>query len=147
MNKISSENFFVIFGDSYLDVNYIGIYKKFISYKKLGLMTIYKNNNQNNLNIEGLSDVEFKKNKIIKYDKDKRNENMLYINYGIGVFNKSIFKIFNFKNIFDIQFIYQRLINHNQLASINIKRQFYEIGSRSGILLTNKYFKKMKLCD
>lgn len=69
---------------------------------------------------------------------------MLYTNYGIGIFNKSIFKIFNFKNIFEIQHIYQKLINCNELANIRIKRKFYEIGSKKGIILTNEYFKKIK---
>ena len=40
-----SNNFFIIFGDSYLDINYKKVYLNFIKSKKLGLMTVYKNNN------------------------------------------------------------------------------------------------------
>jgi len=146
-NKISSKDFFVLFGDSYLNVNYINIYKKYILSKKLGLMTVNKNNNQNNLYGEGLSDVEYINNTIIKYDKIKRNNRMLHINYGIGIFNKSIIKKFNYNKAFDIQYIYQKLINSNQLAGFEIKRKFYEIGSKKGILLTKKYFKKLVIND
>ena len=71
-----------MFGDSYLNVNYVDIYKKFLSFKKLGLITIYKNNNQNDLNREGLSDVEFKNNRIIKYVRTNKTKTIIrYVSY------------------------------------------------------------------
>ena len=86
-----SKNFFVIFGDSFLDVNYLEIYKNFLKSKKLGLITIYKNNNLSDSSGEGFSDVEINNGEIINYNKKEKNLNMKYINYGISVFNKSLF--------------------------------------------------------
>ena len=139
-----SNNFFVIFGDSYLDINYKYIYYRFMKVNKLGLMTVYKNNNFNDPSAEGLSDVEIKNKKIILYDKKKKNKNMKYINYGITILNKKVFENWIFPKRMDLQKINQKLINNNELAFTIIKKKFYEIGSKKGIKLTNNYLKKNK---
>ena len=139
-----SKNFFVIFGDSYLDINYKQVYLDFINFKKLGLMTVYKNNNLKDKSAEGLSDVEIKNKKIIAYNKIKKNKNMQYINYGISILNKNVFKKYYFPKKMDLQRINQKLIKENQLSFQIIKKRFYEIGSRKGIELTKEYFKKFK---
>tara|TARA_B100001179_G_C18579576_1_gene399234 strand:+ start:783 stop:1514 length:732 start_codon:yes stop_codon:yes gene_type:complete len=138
-----SKNFFVIFGDSFLDVNYLKIYKNFLKSKKLGLITIYKNNNLSDSSGEGFSDVEINNGEIINYDKKKKNPNMKYINYGISVFNKSLFKQWKFEKRIDLQLIHQKLIKNKKLEYLIIKKPFYEIGSRKGITLTKKYFKQI----
>ena len=134
-----SKNFFVIFGDSYLDVDYLKIYKKFLFFKKFGLMTVFKNNNLNNISGEGLSDVEITKGEIVNYCKSLRNSNMKYINYGISVFNNNLFKKWKFSKQMDLQFINQKLIKNKELSYLIIKKNFYEIGSKKGIKLTKEY--------
>ena len=139
-----SNDFFIIFGDSYLDINYKKVYLNFIKSKKLGLMTVYKNNNFKDVFAEGgLSDVEIKNKKIISYDKKNTNKNMKYINYGITVLSKNVFKKYLFPKKMDLQKINQKLIKNNELSFQIIKKKFYEIGSKKGIALTKKYFKKM----
>ena len=69
---------------------------------------------------------------------------MKFINYGITVLNKNVFKKFSFPKKMDLQKINQKLINKNELAFIVIKKKFYEIGSKKGIALTKEYFKKTK---
>ena len=137
-----TDNFFVIFGDSYLDINYKDLYFDFLNSKKAGLMTIYKNNNFKDKTGEGLSDVEIKDKKIIKYDKKNKNKNMKYINYGITILSKDIFKKWTFKKKMDLQIINQTLIKYGELDYKIIKKKFYEIGSKKGIHLTNIYLKK-----
>ena len=138
-----SKNFFVIFGDSFLPVDYLKIYKKFLISKKFALMTIYKNENLNDITGEGLSDVELKNGQIVNYNKKKTNSNMKYINYGISVFNKSLFREWKFEKRIDLQLIHQKLIKNKKLEYLIIKKPFYEIGSRKGITLTKKYFKQI----
>jgi len=140
-----SKNFFVIFGDSYLDVDYLKIYKKFLFFKKLGLMSVFKNNNLNDTSGEGLSDVEIAKGEIVNYSKSLRNSNMKYINYGISVFNNNLFKKWKFSKQMDLQFINQKLIKNKELSYLIVKKNFYEIGSKKGIKLTKEYFKKIKI--
>ena len=138
-----SKKFFVIFGDSFLDVNYLKIYKNFLKSKKLGLITIYKNDNLSDSSGEGFSDVEISNGEIIKYNNKEKNPNMKYINYGISVFNKSFFRQWKFEKRIDLQLIHQKLIKNKELEYLIIKKPFYEIGSKKGITLTKKYFKQI----
>ena len=68
---------------------------------------------------------------------------MKYINYGISVFNKSLFRHWKFEKRIDLQLIHQKLIKNKKLEYLIIRKPFYEIGSRKGITLTKKYFKKI----
>ena len=68
---------------------------------------------------------------------------MKYINYGITVLSKNVFKKYLFPKKMDLQKINQKLIKNNELSFQIIKKKFYEIGSKKGIALTKKYFKKM----
>jgi len=130
-----SKNFFVIFGDSFLPVDYLKIYKKFLISKKFGLMTIYKNENLNDITGEGLSDVELKNGQIVNYNKKKTNSNMKYINYGISIFDKTLFKKWKLRKKMDLQLINKKLIENNELSHLIIRKKFYEIGSKKGIKL------------
>ena len=63
--------------------------------------------------------------------------------YGITVLSKNVFKKYLFPKKMDLQKINQKLIKNNELSFQIIKKKFYEIGSKKGIALTKKYFKKM----
>ena len=44
--KLIKKDFFIIYGDSYLNLNFNSVYKSFLSSKKNCLMTVLKNNNK-----------------------------------------------------------------------------------------------------
>lgn len=129
------DSFFVIYGDSYLDVNYSQIEKLYNMSNKLGLMTVYKNNGK----IEE-SNVIYKDNKIIKYNKKEKNQDMNYIDYGLGILNKKAFVIK--KDVFDLSEVYCSLIEKNQLIGCEVEQRFYEIGSEQGIKDTENFIKE-----
>lgn len=128
--------FWVIYGDSYLDINFKEISDNFESSNKSGLMTVYKNKNKFDK-----SNVVFSDGSIIKYDKSQYTDEMEYIDYGLGILTKAAFN--NFSNKFDLSDVYSELINNNKLAGFEVKRRFYEIGSFSGID-EFKFFLKQK---
>ena len=107
-------------------------------------MTVYKNENLNDITGEGLSDVELKNGQIVNYNKKKTNSNMKYINYGISIFDKTLFKKWKLKKKMDLQLINKKLIENNELSHLIIRKKFYEIGSKKGIKLTKEYFKKIQ---
>lgn len=119
------ENFFVLYGDSYLNVDYKLIQKAFERKNKPALMTVFKNNNK-----KDRSNLEFINDKIIKYDKQQKTNNMHYIDFGLSLFTKNVFfgKQFN-----DLSELYQELIVENQLAGYEVFQNFYEIGSLCGL--------------
>ena len=129
------KNFSVIYGDSWLDLNFSKVNKSYLkSDKNLLITAISKNyvNHKPNLLI--------KNNKVISYSKKNFLKNN-FVEYGYQVFHKKVFKNFD-KKIFDLSLILNKLIKDNDLELYLVNKKFYEIGSLKGIETFKKYLKK-----
>ena len=126
--------FFVIYGDSYLDIDYKRIANYFYSNKMPGLMTVLKNENK-----WDKSNLIFKNDQIVKYDKNDITSDMDYIDYGLGIFRKSVFDNYNKDEMFDLASVYMKLAEKKCLLGYEVKKRFYEIGSHIGLEETEKY--------
>lgn len=135
---LTGENFFVMYGDSYLDTDFKPIADYFFSNKKYGLMTVFLNNDK-----WDKSNVEFVNGEIINYDKKTLNCNMQYIDYGLGILSHKAFKDFEYQNEFDLESVYKNLLKKKELAGFEVKERFYEIGSFKGIEETEFYLNKV----
>jgi N-acetyl-alpha-D-muramate 1-phosphate uridylyltransferase len=124
--SILEENFFVLYGDSYLMIDYKKVQQFFMQQSKPALMTIFKNNDTGDN-----SNIEFNDNGIIKYDKKNKTINMTYIDYGLALFKKNIFS--GSGSFQDLSDFYKKLLTDNQLASYEVFQRFYEIGSIRGL--------------
>lgn len=122
------EEFFVVYGDSYLPCDYAAVQNTFQSADKLALMTVFKNAGQ-----WDTSNVEYSDGKILVYDKKNKTERMHYIDYGLGIFNQAVFKNVSTTEPTDLADIYMQLLKENQLAAYEVNQRFYEAGSFSGI--------------
>lgn len=134
-----SDSFFVLYGDSYLPCNYAKIQNHFTDSDKLGLMTVFHNENQ-----WDNSNVEFNNHQIIKYDKIDRTPNMSHIDYGLGIFNKMAFDYVPANVNVDLAELYQKLLTLRELAAIEIPERFYETGSFSGIKALEHYLRSFQ---
>ncbi|MCX7833379.1 MAG: sugar phosphate nucleotidyltransferase, partial [Ignavibacteria bacterium] len=126
--KYLGNSFFVIYGDSYLNINFTDVSSLFEISNKLGLMTVFKNSG-----LYDKSNVVFQNGKIIEYDKMRTNENMKYIDYGLGILNKKAFEPFKTEKKFDLVEVYKYLIRIDELIGYEVKERFYEIGSKKGL--------------
>lgn len=134
------ENFFILYGDSYLRIDYKVIQKAFEIQNKAALMTVFKNNDSGDN-----SNIEFNNNKIIRYDKEHKTNNMKHIDFGLSIVKKNIFKDLGLLN--DLSELYKKLLTQNQLASYEIFERFYEIGSIKGLNEFKDFMgKKALLC-
>ena len=127
--KYLNKNFFIIYGDSYLNFDL----KKIIKKKNLATMAIFKNKNKYDK-----SNIELKKLKKILYFKKNSKKGLKYIDYGVSYVNKQIFKGINRKK-FDLSEFYQQISKKNMLEGFVVKKRFYEIGSYKGINDTKKF--------
>lgn len=128
------DTFFVLYGDSYLNINYQKVEQVYQMSGKKGLMTIFKNENR-----WDTSNVIFQDNTLIKYSKTNKTKGMNYIDYGLGVLNKSAFAAFPPGTVFDLATVYERLSDERQLEGFEVFERFYEIGSPQGLAdLCNK---------
>jgi NDP-sugar pyrophosphorylase family protein len=131
-----SRIFFVLYGDSYLPVEYQPILSYYNKINKDGLMTVFKNDN-----LYDTSNVIFKENQIICYDKNNKNPNMNYIDYGLSIFNTSVLNKYDDNNPFDLSKIMVNLVFNKQLAGYEVFDRFYEIGSINGLKELESYLK------
>jgi NDP-sugar pyrophosphorylase family protein len=128
LKKIKTNSFFVLYGDSYLPCDYSAVQKFFVNSNKLGLMTVFHNENK-----WDASNVEFLNQEIVVYDKKNKSSRMKYIDYGLGILTKESFAYLHDQEIVDLAFLYQLLLEKNLLAGYEIKERFYEAGSFTGI--------------
>ena len=125
--KYLDDSFFVLYGDSYLDVDYAKVEEVYRNSARKGLMTVFKNESR-----WDSSNILFKKNEIIVYSKKNRLKEMNYIDYGLGILNKQVFEDYG-ESMFDLAYIYEKLVNEKQLLGYEVFERFYEIGSKAGL--------------
>jgi NDP-sugar pyrophosphorylase family protein len=132
------DQFLVIYGDSYMPVDYAAIVEAFFRSEKPALMTVFENEGR-----WDASNVWFEAGEIHRYDKKVRTPQMRHIDYGISVLTAGVFAGFSDNAPFDVADLYSRLVSKKQMAAYEVKQRFYEIGSKQGLaeldgLLRNK---------
>jgi NDP-sugar pyrophosphorylase family protein len=120
--------FYVLYGDSYLPVDYRAVGEHFLRSGRLGLMTVYENRG-----LYDTSNVWFEGGEIRAYDKKRRMGEMRHIDYGLGVFRASAFDGFPRDRPVDLAEVQQSLLAAGQLAAFEVRERFYEIGSPEGL--------------
>jgi len=122
------EEFFVLYGDSYLPIEYAPIAEFFQRSGKLGLMTVYRNEGKYDT-----SNVVFRDGEIIVYDKKVRSPEMRHIDYGLSLFKASVFDSYSADQVFDLAEVMGKLVREKQLAGYEVPERFYEMGSPAGL--------------
>lgn len=130
------EDFFVMYGDSYLPINFNDIFNEFKKSGKLGLMTVYENNNKFDK-----SNVAVHDGVITLYDKSGENKSLKYIDYGLLVLNKQTLELVPSNEFVNLDFLINELIEKNELYSYEVNERFYEVGSLSGMEDFKNYIK------
>jgi NDP-sugar pyrophosphorylase family protein len=121
-------SFLVLYGDSYLPIDYAAPVKALATTGKPGLMTVFKNEGR-----WDKSNVAFDNGVINSYDKKNPTPDMKFIDYGLGIFRAEALQGWSENEAFDLADVYRDLITRNELAGYEVKQRFYEIGSAAGL--------------
>jgi NDP-sugar pyrophosphorylase family protein len=122
------DDFFLMYGDSYLMIDYQEIMRYFRRFHRLGLMVVWKN-----LDRLERSNVSAKGNLVTAYNKDQKSSDMVYINYGLSVLRKEALAFIPPGRPFSQEEFYQILIDRWELLAFEVGQRFYEIGSPRGL--------------
>jgi N-acetyl-alpha-D-muramate 1-phosphate uridylyltransferase len=120
--------FFVLYGDSYLPIDYRKAARAFATGDKAGLMTVYRNQGR-----WDASNVQFEAGQILRYDKEQRTPEMHHIDYGLGILRAESLASWPENEPFDLADVYRHLLSKNQLTGHEVAERFYEIGSPEGL--------------
>jgi MurNAc alpha-1-phosphate uridylyltransferase len=131
--------FLVLYGDSYLPIDFAAVEREFFASGKPALMTV-----QRNANRWDKSNVLFRNNVIVEYNKRAPTPDMRHIDYGLGAISAQVLADEGTTGPFDLADIYHRLSLSRQLAGYEVHERFYEIGSHKGLAEAADYFKGRK---
>ena len=120
--------FYVLYGDSYLPVDYQAVGRAFLESGKLGLMTVFENREA-----WDASNVWFEDGRIRFYSKKEKVPQMKHIDYGLGLFRAAAFAGLPRDQVVDLAAVQTDLVARGELAGYEMKQRFYEIGSHAGL--------------
>lgn len=127
------EAFYVLYGDSYLPVDYQAVGRAFLDSGKLGLMTVFENREAYDA-----SNVWFENGEIKSYSKKEKLPQMKHIDYGLGLFRAAAFDGYPRDAVVDLATVQTDLVKRGQLAGYAMPERFYEIGSHAGLEELNR---------
>ena len=130
-------NFFVLYGDSYLPIDYAEVAHAFLESGKPALMTVFKNEDR-----WDASNVWFDGGEIRRYDKKNRTVEMKHIDYGLGILRAEALADWPDNKPFDLAEVYRALLNKKHLAGFEVQQRFYEIGSAEGLAELDSLLRK-----
>lgn len=122
------DSFYVLYGDSYLPVDYQAVGRSFLESGKLGLMTVFENRGAYDA-----SNVWFEDGRIKLYSKKEKPPQMRHIDYGLGLFHAAAFDDCPRDAVVDLATVQTGLCTRGELAGYEMSERFYEIGSPAGL--------------
>jgi len=131
--QLVSSPFAVLYGDSYLDFDFLPVFQAFLNSKKSGLMTVYHNKNK-----WGKSNVVISNGEIIAFDKENQTPEMAFIDYGFSLYSGTVFSCFK-ERYFDLSDVTKKLVHDKNLAVYEINHRFYEAGTVESIADLERY--------
>lgn len=126
--------FWVVYGDSYLEIDYPEIEQDFLANEALGLMTIYRNSNH-----WDRSNVDFRDGELRDYNKRTPTLTMAYIDYGAALLRQEALRFLPADDPADLADLYHTLVRERAMIGYVVTRRFFEIGSPVGLAETRAY--------
>lgn len=122
------ESFFLLYGDSFLDIAYDPIRAHFREHRCEALLVVFRNENR-----WGQSNALFDGARVTLYDKRHPRPEMAYIDYGLSLISRAIVEEIPPEVPADLAEVYRRLSQEGRLSGFEVTQRFYEIGTPAGI--------------
>ena len=120
-----SDVFWVMYGDSYMDIDYRAVLSHFQrQLDALGLMTVIRNEDR-----WDRSNVIFREGKLARYDKKNRSPGMRYIDYGVQILRRQAVERLLVNRPSDLADLYRVLVSEGRMVGYEVTQRFYEIGT------------------
>jgi NDP-sugar pyrophosphorylase family protein len=120
--------FWVMYGDSYMDIDYPAVLDHFGRSGADALMTVLRNGNR-----WDKSNVVFRDGKLLRYDKKVQTPEMDYIDYGVALLRGGAAREIPGDRPFDLAELYTRLVAEGRMVGYEVTNRFYEIGTPAAL--------------
>lgn len=125
------DRFFVLYGDSYLDVSLAKVWGHYVRQEYEALMTVYRNNNEGEV-----SNAVFDGALVTRYAKNcaQPPNDMVFVDYGLLILSHSLIENHVPPDVeVDLSELLETLSADANLAGFEASARFYEIGSPQGL--------------
>jgi NDP-sugar pyrophosphorylase family protein len=123
-----AERFFVLFGDSYLLLDYGAVMKALEQSDRPAVMTVWRNTGYER------SDVALEGDRVTAYGTTSpASPALTHINYGLSALRRVALADLTVGQPSSLQALYAPLIRRGQLGAFEVHRRYYEIGSPRGL--------------
>ncbi|HZY86184.1 MAG TPA: sugar phosphate nucleotidyltransferase, partial [Gemmataceae bacterium] len=126
--------FWVLYGDSYMDIDYPAVLRHFRAGDHDGLMTVLHNENR-----WDRSNVIFRNGRLLCYDKRSPRPEMTHVDYGVSLLRSTALARLPADQPCDLADLYTELVAEGRMAGHEVTQRFYEIGSPRGLQETQEY--------
>jgi NDP-sugar pyrophosphorylase family protein len=126
--------FWVMYADSYMDIDYPAIRADFAGRDALGLMTVLRNNNR-----WDRSNVVFHDGRLVRYDKRHQTPDMHHIDYGVALLRREALERVPPDEPYDLADLYAALVAEGRMVGYEVANRFYEIGTMESLEEARRY--------
>lgn len=129
--------FFVMYGDSYLPVDFHAVADAFRSRQPPALMCVFRNAGR-----WDASNTEIADGWVTFYSKRARSGEANYIDYGLSMYQRDTLAPYRtWPMPLDLAAIQEDLVRQKKLAAFEVFERFYEIGKPEGLRELDMYFR------
>jgi NDP-sugar pyrophosphorylase family protein len=132
--EVLEPEFLVLYGDTYLDIDYQAVVRAFHAAGKPALMTVLHNQGR-----WDKSNVIFRDGRLLRYEKKNPEPEMDFIDYGLAALRREVIEELPAGEAADLADLYSRLVREGRMAGLEVSQRFYEIGTPEGLAETGKY--------
>jgi NDP-sugar pyrophosphorylase family protein len=127
------DEFLLLYGDSFLPIDFHAVTQAFYTSQQRALMTVYKNDNQLEKSNVEFDSVHSMVSLYDKFGKVKKSSELRFVDYGLSVFKREVFAFIKPGTQADLAELLHQLSRDGELAGFEAKERFFEIGSIRGI--------------
>jgi len=124
------ERFLVLYGDTYLRIDYAEVDRAHARSGLAAMMTVLRNEGR-----WDTSNASLRGGRVVRYDKRHPSADMAWIDYGLGAFRADALA----EGPEDLADVYHQLAESGQLAGYEAKERFYEIGTPQALRETERF--------
>lgn len=132
--------FYLIYGDSFLPINYSSMEKHFLQIDKTAMMVLYDNQeettvpNNVSLNEDGI---------VTQYKKDSSNRMLKYVDAGVLALKKDLLRLMPSGQVVSLEEeVFPDLIARQECAGYVTQQRFFDIGTPERLKLFETYVKE-----
>jgi MurNAc alpha-1-phosphate uridylyltransferase len=137
-----SDVFWVMYADSYMDIDYKAVLDAFLASGKPALMTVLRNGNR-----WDRSNVLFDGGKLLRYDKKVQTPEMQHIDYGVALLRREVLARIAPGRPFDLAELYTGLVDEGRMIGYEVSQRFYEIGTPAALEEARQYLASRSSTD